>query len=325
LTAVGGRRYILFVRGATRSNPKPKGSRPRPKTRPAEKDEGSTIGWGLRKLDIPEIWKETKGENIRIAVLDTGIYLDHPDLSGAVEDAYNFVDDNEDVTDSGGHGTRCAGIIAGRGKNEVTGVAPSSRLLIGKIMRHPSSGLNEEFLIQGITWAIDREADIISISSGKKELGTGYLKKIEEVFEGAINRNVCIAAAIGNRGDEGDDAGNYPARLGTCISVGALDENLELWAKTDRYANLTLCAPGVNIKTTTVPPADSESALYLSVSGTSYACPFLAGVVALLLSKGSGKRTVADMKKVLTDTAEPKTDGDFPYLVLNARAAFERF
>ncbi len=110
------------------------------------------INWAEKLLGIPLVWTTTQGEGAKVAILDTGIDLDHPDLATAVIDSEDFSGD--DVEDSSGHGTHCAGIIGAR-LNAVgfVGVAPKSQLLIGKVLDNDGRG-DHSWIAHGIDWAV---------------------------------------------------------------------------------------------------------------------------------------------------------------------------
>src|SRR5690606_16008598 len=125
---------------------------------------------GVELIQAPEIWKETKGKGMKVAVLDTGCDTNHPDLKERVIGGRNFTDDdqsNPDIyTDYNGHGTHVAGTIAAQENDAgVIGVAPEADLLIVKVLNRNGSG-QYEWIIKGIHYAIEQNADIISMSLG---------------------------------------------------------------------------------------------------------------------------------------------------------------
>src|SRR5687767_590516 len=93
------------------------------------------LNWGLELLNIPPLWLHTKGEGVKVAILDSGMDFEHPDLKDAVDAAEDFTESNSGVRDEQGHGTHVAGIVAAKHDSSgVVGVAPSARLLIGKVI-----------------------------------------------------------------------------------------------------------------------------------------------------------------------------------------------
>jgi len=272
------------------------------------------IGWGLKKLKVPDLWEHSRGKGVKVAVMDTGIDQDHQDLKGIVDNCYNFVENTTDVTDYHGHGTRCAGIIASQGLGELVGIAKESKLLIGKIMETVIDGYHHGDLINGINWAVTNGANVISISAGGKTFNIDVQNAINRVVQ---EDKVTIVAAIGNSGKTGNNAGTYPARDPNCISVGAVDQNLEILGNTDKNPILTITAPGKDIITT-----DLEQS-YNKHSGTSMACPFISGVIALLLARNKNL-TADEIKKILIDTSTIKQYEGFEYRIIEPLAAFNK-
>lgn len=231
-----------------------------------------TIDWGLRACSIPDTWKETSGKNIKVAVLDTGASLKHPDLIGQILKAKDFTKSTSGPYDSNGHGTHCAGIIAGN-KNDsgIIGVAPECKLLIGKVLNDEGAGSSKS-ISEGIKWAADENADIISMSFGAHTKD----KDIASAVKYAYSKGCYLVAAAGNEGP-GEGTTDFPANLKECISVAAVDRN-SLAARFSSRGKVDIAAPGVDV-TSCWPPKG-----YAKLSGTSMATPFVAGVLALVLS-----------------------------------------
>ena len=114
-----------------------------------------TIDWGLKLLGIPPLWQETKGSGIKVAVLDTGIALEHPDLQPAILEARDFTLSPSAAYDAQGHGTHVSGIIAARRNAKgIVGVAPESKIISAKVLNDEGVGTAEE-IVAGIRWAIE--------------------------------------------------------------------------------------------------------------------------------------------------------------------------
>jgi len=227
------------------------------------------IDWGLMQSSIPEAWKYTMGEGINVAILDTGI-AEHPDMEGAILSPLNFSGENDHV-DYNGHGLHCASIVGAR-NNEMgmVGVAPGCNIIPVKVLGNNGSG-SYEGIIAGIQGAMDAGADIISMSLGSPtEAPIALHEKIKE----ATNKGIIVLAAAGN------DAGrtNYPARYDEVIAVAALDRTGNLAHFSSRSDEVDAVAPGVDIY------ACHLNKGYAKLNGTSQACPFMAGVCALLLA-----------------------------------------
>ncbi len=127
------------------------------------------IGWQISKHNIPNIWLDTQGEGITIAVLDTGADVHHPDLTGSVAKSYDVYKQQEQAVDNDGHGTHCTGVItANNNKIGMVGVAPKAATMAIKVLGDDGSGTMAG-VAAGIRFAIDNKADIISMSLGGAE------------------------------------------------------------------------------------------------------------------------------------------------------------
>ncbi len=240
-------------------------------------EEAERTDWGLSLLHVPDHWKATAGENIRVAVLDTGIDATHPDLASAIDATRDFTKSPLGTNDAQGHGTHTAGIIAARKNNVgVVGVAPQCRLLIGKVLGDDGSGLGS-WVAAGIDWACEQGADVISLSLGSPSPDPTILAAIQRA---AAKGKFVIAAAGNDGGTPGVDRVNFPGRWKETLAVAAFDHERRLAPFSSQGPEVALAAPGVEI-TSTFPIALGG---YAKLSGTSMATPFVSGVVALLLS-----------------------------------------
>lgn len=232
-----------------------------------------TVDWGLAAYGVPEQWTTTRGNGIRVAVLDTGIDAEHRDLAAAIDEARDFTASPFGPRDRQGHGTHVAGTIAARANGAgVIGVAPECRLLIGKVLGDDGSGTGEA-VAAGIDWAVECGADLLSLSLGS----TTASDVIRRAIDRAVAAGRFVICAAGNKGR--DDAINFPARWPTTISVGAVDRDGRVTRFSSRGPELDICAPGQDILST------FAGGGYAKLSGTSMATPFVTGVVALALAK----------------------------------------
>lgn len=227
------------------------------------------IDWGLHAIGAPAIWPKTKGEGIKVAVLDTGVDLTHPDLRDNIKKCVSFVGGSAD--DREGHGTHVAGIIAGV-DNDVgmIGVAPEAELYIAKVLGDHGSG-SFDAIIKGVQWAVEQGADIINMS-----LGTAVEppKRLHEEIQKAHRKGVILVAATGNENTQV----SWPARYDEVIAVSALDQEYQR-AKFSNYGiKNEIIAPGVDIIST------YKNGTYAKLSGTSMATPIVSGAAALYLS-----------------------------------------
>ena len=227
-------------------------------------------------LKVYDIWKETKGEGVNVAVLDTGV-IGHPDLKENIKGGVNFSsDDRNDYQDRVGHGTHVAGIVAAVDNAfGVIGVAPKANLYAVKVLGDSGSG-SFEMIAKGIDWAIENKMDILSMS-----LGSNYPSEVlHDALKRAYQKNITLVAAAGNDGDTYPDNDiDYPARYPEVIAVGSVNKYLKRsWFSSDG-TELDVMAPGQDIYSTYL---NNE---YSILSGTSMAAPFVTGVLALLISK----------------------------------------
>ena len=302
--------------------------------------------WGVRDISLLKAWNYTTGSHkVVVAVLDTGIDYNHPDLkaniwvntkeipnngidddgNGYVDDyyGYNFYNNSSKVLDDDGHGTHCAGIIAGVINNSlgVAGVA-NVKIMDLKVLNASGYGYDSE-IARAIVYATDNGANIISMSLG----GPSYTAALEEACQYAWNHGVLLVAAAGNSGSNEVD---YPAAFNTVIAVGAVNSNNSLAWFSNYGPNLELVAPGVNILSTFprypvyLSITENCTLNYTELSGTSMATPFVAGVAALLKSYNYSL-TNAEIRRILDETARDLgslgRDEYFGYGLVNATAA----
>jgi major intracellular serine protease len=253
-------------------------------------DTASEIPWGVQLTNAPTIWNETKGEDIVVCVLDTGIDINHPDLKDRVvadiRGRQNFTMDDQGepymVTDYNGHGTHVAGTIAATlNGSGVVGVAPNVKLLIGKVLNGDGVG-SMQSIAKGIRWASDwkgangERVRVISMSLG----GSSDDATMHDAIKYAVSKGIAVVCAAGNSGD-GNTATNeygYPAMYPETISVGAIDDQLKLARFSNTNAELDVVAAGVNV------PSTYKDGGYATLSGTSMATPHVSGALALLIS-----------------------------------------
>ncbi len=240
------------------------------------------LNWSKELPGLLELRRNSdRGKWVRVALLDTGV-CKHPDL--AISEQYNdcpedfksFVSENV-LEDSNGHGTHCAGIIAG----QRDGIAPNVKLIVGRVLDQIGRG-TVSALVKGIKWAAEeKKADIISISISNVE----STPKLYEAIHLALSQGVCIICAAGNMGFFHM---GYPARYGGVITVGSHDR----WGKPSKFSSqggeLDFLAPGQGIWSTWL-PTNIDGSLrddtYACLSGTSMAAPFVAGIAALIIAR----------------------------------------
>ena len=227
--------------------------------------------WALTKLHIAELWQEiAEDKGIVVAVLDSGIDVNHEDLVGQVIGEANFTD-SPTADDIYGHGTHIAGIIAAEDNGiGVIGIAPGYLLLNVKVA-DDRGRCDVSDLARGIVWAVDNNASVINISIEIKE----STPELEEAVQYAWDNGALIVAAAGNRCSQEPV---YPACYNSTISVAAIKEDEKLAPLSNWGAWVDLAAPGYKIYSTF--PGDT----YEYESGTSFAAAHVSGIAALLFN-----------------------------------------
>lgn len=278
-----------------------------------------TMDWGLELLNIPVLWRQSKGEGAKVAVLDTGIATNHPDLKDAIKGAKDFTRSRSGVEDVQGHGTHVAGTIAARENSSgVIGVAPQAELYIGKVLGDNGSGA-APWIAEGIRWAIKKGVHIISMSLGAPIPQA----TIEAAIKEALDAGVFVIAAAGNEGPTIDTVG-WPARYENVVSVGSIDRQRRVSRFSSRGEQVDIVAPGDQILSCYPPRGLAK------LSGTSMATPFVSGVVALKVSRqmkfpgGDPIDSPQELLKVLresaTDMHVPGFDPHYGYGIIDPNA-----
>jgi serine protease len=207
---------------------------------------GEKTPWGILTVKAPEAWAlSDAGANARILVLDTGIDKDHPALKDNFEVGRNFFESDtgpnpEDYLDKEGHGTHCAGTIAGAYNTATgfTGVAPKAKLLMGRVCG--DLGCSNIAVASGINWGIQLKVDVISMSLGGPMTSSAERMAVQN----AEKAGVVVVAASGN---DGTPKVSYPAALPTAVAVGAISSDLKKTSFSQWGPELDVVAPGASV------------------------------------------------------------------------------
>jgi thermitase len=286
-----------------------------------------------RAVYLSDAHRYSRGHpEVTVAVLDTGIELDHPELVDVLVTGYDFVDiidgagrflgdflgADEIPEDEVGHGTHVAGIIAGKGLGMPEGVVPLCKLMpvrvLGALQKGPrrvGAGLIDN-INNGIKWAVDHGADVINMSLGVEPVGSELPH--EEVIDYARQKGVSVVAASGN---DGSAVSRYfPGALPYVITVGAFAEDGEVAAFSTYGELIDLVAPGTDIYSSFLNKG------YAFSNGTSHATPFVSGGVALLhaFARKRGVRLADRQVKYLLRNTADRLDNQFR----NLKAGFGR-
>jgi subtilisin family serine protease len=245
------------------------------------------IPWGVEKIISELVWENLTDINVKVAVLDTGIDLDHPDLN--VINGATFVRGTRSSNDDNGHGTHVAGTIGGIRGNDigVVGVAPGVDLYAVKVL--DKKGRGSSFAVaNGIVWAYENDMDVINMSLGSDY----YSQTIVEALSLLEGKDIIAVAASGNDGSFVD----YPAAYPTTIAVGAVDSDNNIADFSSNGTEVDVVAPGVNILST------YKDGQYVTGSGTSMATPHVSGVAVLFKYKNPNG-TLDDFRKYIETTS----------------------
>ncbi|KOG42355.1 protease [Streptomyces decoyicus] len=264
--------------------------------------------WGLQAIRAN--LSSLTGRDVKIAVLDSGVDTDHPDLAGRIEATVSFVP-GETVEDGHGHGTHCIGTAAGPAdprQGPRYGVACEARILAAKVLSNATGSGSDGQILAGMAWAVAHGARVISMSLGAQvRPGELFPQTYEKLAQRALERGTLIVAAAGNDSHRPPEIRpvSRPANCPSILAVSALDKALT----PSFFSNGGINGQGgeVNIA---APGRDIHSAApgggYKSMSGTSMATPHVAGVLALL-AQANPKASAADLKISLMSGAFPLT------------------
>jgi subtilisin len=251
-----------------------------------------TLPWGIDRVDADVAHDDGEtGAGADVAIIDTGIQSDHPDLQATLGKGVAFLSGvkSNNWEDDNGHGTHCAGIADALDNNEgVVGVSTEATLHAVKVLSATGVGLTSD-IAKGIEWTADRGYDV-----GNLSLGGGDSDVLHEACQYANGKGVFLAGAAGNDGPC-EDCVSYPAAYQECVAVSAtsLDDSLAEFSSTG--PEVELAAPGENILSTYI------GSSYTELSGTSMAAPHVAGGAGQLMANGYSHSEARDR---LTSTAE---------------------
>ncbi|WP_405954474.1 type VII secretion-associated serine protease mycosin [Streptomyces phaeochromogenes] len=271
--------------------------------------------WALDAMHTQQAWQTTKGKGITVAVLDTGVDDEHPDLEGNVLTGKDMVGFGAGRGDRpwARHGTAMAGIIAGHGHGAddadgVMGIAPEAKILPVRVIledgdsaRGKARNTRGNALAEGIRWAADHDADVINLSLGDDSKSAHPEASEDAAVQYALKKGAVVVASAGNGGEKGDHI-SYPAAYPGVIAATAVDRYGTRASFSTRRWYATVSAPGVDVVI-----ADPDRKYYEGW-GTSAASAFVSGAVALIKAAHPGL-SPAQIKQLLEDTARDAPTG----------------
>ena len=243
------------------------------------------IDWGLKQLNVPATWSITRGEGITAMVIDTGHPV-HSDIGDNAIEGKNCIP-GEPLEDENGHHTHCTGIICAKhNETGMVGVAPEAKCISVKALAKNGSG-SYQGLADALDYAIEMKPDVVSMSLG----GSAPSPILESRIKKLYSMNIPVVCAAGNTGDGGV---NWPAAYDETIAIAAYDKYGNVASFSSKGDTVEWAAPGVNIYSTFLNNG------YASLSGTSMACPFITGVICLMLAKHKKQEEATGMNDCKT-------------------------
>jgi subtilisin family serine protease len=278
--------------------------------------------WNLDIVQADPAHSTATGTGAVVAVVDSGVMGAHPDLQGRLRQGYDFVGNDSDPNDENGHGTHVSGIVAANTDNDVgvASVAPGATILPVRVLDADGGG-DSTTVAKGIDWAVDHGAQVINLSLGPDVPLAGSDPDFDATIDRALDRGVIVVAAAGNSGLPACD---QPSGQGRLLCVGAVDKRRNRSYFSNFGSGLGLVAPGGSGL-----PFQDEDVLstydnggYEEIAGTSQATPHVAGVAALLVSKGLRGQAAVDRILATADDVGPAgPDPQFGAGIVDARRA----
>jgi thermitase len=272
--------------------------------------------WNLPLIGMEQSWEVTQGRSdVIVAVVDTGIDLNHPEFQGKLVGGYNVIADNKIPQDDNGHGTHVAGVIAAKTNNGdgIAGMSWYSKLMPIKAIGADGSGTAFD-IAQGIHWATDHGAAVINLSVGNYTSSAA----LQEACRYAFDRNVVLVAASGN---DATNQPSYPAAYKEVLSIAAVDHERRRADFSNFGEYVDVAAPGVDIPSTYI------YSDYAALSGTSMACPHVAALASLIRSVQPGMKNTDVMQLIrrsATDLGNPGRDNYYGYGMINVNSALRQ-
>ena len=290
-------------------------------------DPRRSAQWNLDLIEADAAHSVSTGAGAVVAVVDSGVQADHPDLAGHVGQGYDFVQHDATPQDGNGHGTHVSGIIGAATGNGigVESVAPGATIMPVRVLDDSGAGSTDD-VARGVDWARTHGADVINLSLGSEVPLVGASGG--DAFDAAVHRalaaGIVVVAAAGNNGVP---VCEQPAAKDGLLCVGAVDRREQRSFFSSFGSGLGLVAPGGSGGSSAGMPGEDvlstyKGSTYQELAGTSQAAPHVSGVAALLVARGvRGQAAVKRILATATDLGAPGTDPEYGAGLVDARAA----
>jgi type VII secretion-associated serine protease mycosin len=264
--------------------------------------------WPLKRLRPDLVWPISKGDNMVVAVIDSGVSKNHPTLDGQVLDGTDFVQPGQPGhCDNVGHGTLIAGIIAGKPTRSsgFTGIAPGAKILPVRVLEDADRNFDDNLpprIANAIRYAVDKGAKIINLS-----LVTVPVPELADAVRYALSRNVIVVAAVGNEGQSANNAPSYPAAYDGVVGVAGVDKDGNHVQSSQTGDYVDVAAPGLEIAG---PATNGDGYSYYERGGTSFAAAYISGIAALVWALRPNLSAAAVVDRILRTADAPPNGWD---------------
>ena len=283
--------------------------------------------WNLDLIESDAAHWVSTGAGAVVAVVDSGVQADHPDLAGRVGQGYDVVQGDATAQDGDGHGTHVSGIIAATSGNGigVESVAPGAAIMPIRVLGDDGGGSTDD-VARGVDYARTHGAHVINLSLGSDVplIGAAGGDAFDAAVQRAIAAGIVVVAAAGNNGVP---ICEQPAADDGLLCVGAVDRRRQRSFFSSFGSGLGLVAPGGSGGSVTAMPGEDvlstfKGSAYEELAGTSQAAPHVSGVAALLAARGvRGQAAVKRILATATDLGPTGDDAEYGAGLVNARAA----